>query len=115
MKCERIKKRADFVRLQRYAKSRALPAFVLLYNPVSENEIRVGFTASKKVGNSVQRNRARRRMRAVIDKVIRLNSQFNSETGYEMVLIARYKITDRNFDRMCEELSSAVKELGCEV
>src|SRR5262249_17417257 len=53
---------------------------------VSETQtIRVGFTASKKVGGAVQRNRARRRLRALAREVL----ANEAAPGYDYVLIAR--------------------------
>ena len=50
---------------------------------------RVGFTASKKVGNSVSRNRAKRRLRAAVHQVLRPMAQ----TGWDYVLVARPDVT----------------------
>src|SRR5690606_13237265 len=47
--------------------------------------IRVGYTASKKVGGAVVRNRARRRLRALAREVLAVEAA----PGYDYVLIAR--------------------------
>jgi ribonuclease P protein component len=55
----------------------------------SSDAIRVGFTASKKVGNAVARNRAKRRMRALARDLI----PENGRAGHDYVLIARKDAT----------------------
>src|SRR5205085_871500 len=51
----------------------------------SQQPARIGFTASRKVGNAVLRNRARRRLRAVAAEVLPLHAA----PGHDYVLIAR--------------------------
>ena len=113
---ERLKTRKEFISVQRNSKSRATPAFVLLYQPLksSEDVINVGFTASKKVGNAVRRNRARRRLKALTDNIMRLNKNFKSPKPLRMVFIARFAVFDRNFEKMEKELKTVLKELKCE-
>ena len=63
---ERLKKRADFVAAAR-AVSKARPGLVLQARARGdEARACVGFTATRKIGNAVRRNRARRRLREVV-------------------------------------------------
>ncbi|MBT4769049.1 MAG: ribonuclease P protein component, partial [Rhodospirillaceae bacterium] len=48
----------------------------------TEGETRIGYTASRKVGPSVARNRARRRLRAAVAKILPLHAR----PGYDLVL-----------------------------
>ena len=62
----RLPKRADFQRLTASRTKIATPAFLLQAGaaPVATSTpLRIGFTASRKIGNAVARNRARRRLR----------------------------------------------------
>ena len=80
-----IKKRADFLKAAR-APRQAMPGFVLQARKRDEREgIRVGFTCSKKVGNAVARNRAKRRLREIAREVI----PQHGKPGYDYVLIGR--------------------------
>jgi ribonuclease P protein component len=68
---------------------------------------RVGFTVSKKVGNAVQRNRARRRLRAAADALM---GRFASgQTDY--VIIGRVQTLDRPFEDLLKDLEKALKRV----
>lgn len=69
--------------------------------------IRVGFTASKKVGGSVVRNRARRRLRALAREVIAAEAV----PGYDYVLIARTETATRDYADLRKDMRFALKRL----
>ncbi len=69
-------------------------------------QMRVGFTCSKKVGNAVARNRAKRRLRALSEQVLARHGC----SGFDYVLIG-YKDMTANlpFEMLKEELSNALR------
>jgi len=70
--------------------------------------IRVGFTCTKKVGNAVARNRAKRRLREVARMVLPAHGR----DGWDYVLIGREGATaDRRFEDLKQDLISALKKL----
>ena len=70
--------------------------------------IRVGFTCSKKVGNAVARNRAKRRLRAVAREVL-VNE---GKAGWDYALIGKPGATaERGFDQLLADLRYALKKL----
>ncbi len=75
--------------------------------PAPPHQARVGFTVSKKVGNSVQRNRARRRLRAAAD--VLMGQHACSDTDY--VIIGRVQTLDRPFDDLLKDLEKALKRV----
>ncbi len=75
--------------------------------PVRPKSIRVGFTASRKVGNAVRRNRARRRLRAVAEQVL----PAHADAGHDFVLIARAATVDRAFPSLIGDLVAGLKRL----
>lgn len=77
-------------------------------NGIIPKKVRVGYTASRKVGNAVKRNRARRRLRAAVEKVIPLHAV----EGYDYVLIARATTTERPFASLKQDLEFALKRLN---
>lgn len=64
----------------------------------------IGFTVSKKVGNAVERNRARRRLRAVADAVM----PERAAQDFDYVLIGRKETLRRDFDALLSDLADAV-------
>jgi ribonuclease P protein component len=86
-----LTKRADFLSAAR-AKRTSTPAFTLQARRRDEGEataIRVGYTCSKKVGNSVARNRAKRRLREIARAVLPAEGR----AGFDYVLIGRPVVT----------------------
>lgn len=69
--------------------------------------IRVGFTASRKVGNAVVRNRAKRRLRALVREILTLEVK----PGYDIVLVARHKDEELPWESMKRDLIWALKRL----
>ncbi|WP_407691901.1 ribonuclease P protein component [Pseudooceanicola sediminis] len=70
--------------------------------------IRVGFTCSKKVGNAVARNRAKRRLREVARAVLPEMAQ----PGWDYVLVGRKDATaERPFDQLIADLRTALERL----
>jgi ribonuclease P protein component len=104
---EHLKRRQDFVAAAR-ALSEATPGMVVqARNRLDADGPRVGFTCSKKIGNAVARNRARRRMR----EIVRLNLGDDVQAGFDYVLIGRMATATRNFADLQKDFSSALKRL----
>ncbi|MEO0487626.1 MAG: ribonuclease P protein component [Pseudomonadota bacterium] len=107
-----ITKRADFLKAAR-AKSSGTPGFHLQARKRAAAEgdaelVRVGFTCSKKVGNAVARNRAKRRLR----EVARLTLPTYGAPGWDYVLIGRREVTaERPWPELLQDLETALAAL----
>lgn len=107
---ETLKRRREFLRVAGARRSNASRGLVLqtCANDEISDRLRVGFTASRKVGNAVIRNRARRRLRAAVEKVMPLHAA----PGFDYVVIARAGTVDRSFSALTRDLEDALKRLG---
>jgi ribonuclease P protein component len=104
---ERMRHRADFLAAAAGAKA-AGAAFTLQARARDdEGRPRVGFTVSKKVGNAVERNRVRRRLR----EIVRLAPAGRLRAGHDYVLIGRRAALAFPFARMTAELDGALDRL----
>jgi ribonuclease P protein component len=104
---ERLRRRADFLAA---ASGTKLPtaAFVLqVCQRGDEGPIRVGFTVSKKVGNAVERNRIRRRLR----EMVRLSGPKYLQRGHDCVLIGRRAALKLPFARIIEDFEGALRRV----
>lgn len=70
--------------------------------------VRFGLTASKRVGNAVARNRARRRLRALAGELLPRGGQ----PGCDYVLIARVATTTRAYADLRRDLDQALAKLA---
>ena len=104
---ERLKRRQDFVAAAK-APYAALPGMVVQARDRKDEGLpRVGFTATKKLGNAVTRNRVKRRLR----EVARLHLAAEARPGIDYVLIGRAGAMTRSFAGLRDDLTSALKRL----
>ncbi|MEL7114161.1 MAG: ribonuclease P protein component [Pseudomonadota bacterium] len=108
LRFEVLTKRSDFLRAAR-GRRVVTPGFVLQgWNRKDGAPARVGFTCSKKVGNAVARNRAKRRLR----EIARLGLCDHGAAGWDYVLIGRAGHTSsRGFAEMQDDLRRALADL----
>lgn len=98
----RLTRSTDIKRVRRQGSSYAHPLVVLVLAPNQQDQKRFGVIAGKTVGSAVQRNRAKRRLRAALYELLpRL------QPGWDAVVIARAGVVDAPWD----ELLLAVESL----
>ena len=104
---ERLKQRADFLAAAGGLKTTA-SAFVLQARERTDRgPARLGFTVSKKVGNAVERNRVRRRLR----EIARLLGSKRMRSGHDYVLVGRRAALKVPFARIAEEFEGALRRV----
>ena len=117
LKIGRLTRRAQFVAVAGSGRRVATPGLVLQirahdsrhFPGDGEGAVRVGFTASRKVGKAVTRNRARRRLRAAAAAVL----PHHAMPGFDLVLIARHETTNaRPFVALKADLVRALRRVG---
>ena len=104
----RITQRKDFLRLANAQRVHSTSFVLQSRNRKDDAPMRVGFTCSKKVGNAVARNRAKRRLR----EIARLILPISGQPGHDYVLIGRANVTaTTDFAAMQTELAQSLQKL----
>ena len=102
-----LTKRQDFILASRGLKH-SRETMIVQINKNDLSIIRVGFTCSKKIGNAVVRNRAKRRLRAIAREVLPKLGR----VGFDYVLIGRYGSTvSSEFKTLKNDFISALEAL----
>ena len=120
---DRLKKRSEFLAVAAANRRWTMPGLVLQAKPATIQQdktdrpdaeaasgaahLRVGFTATKKIGNAVKRNRARRRLRAAVDAVLR----GADAAAADLVVVARQGTIERPYGDLKDDLRAALKRL----
>jgi ribonuclease P protein component len=100
----RLTKSSDFKRVRRMGKSYAHPLIVLVTHPNEHERARVAVAAGRSIGNAVQRNRAKRRLREAIRPLIPL-----IEPGWDLLILARHPLPGASFQQCQEALADLLK------
>ncbi|MBY0281302.1 MAG: ribonuclease P protein component [Alphaproteobacteria bacterium] len=114
MPLTRLKKRTDYLRV---AEARTVTktqtvivqCCYLKRNADQPVEIRAGFTASKRVGNAVYRNRAKRRLKAWVDKNLKAKIPIFFDGNIDFVFIALTSTVNADFSKLSADLEFSVE------
>ena len=107
---ERLTRRAEFLKVAGSGRKWVAPGLILQVRRRDGNApaMRLGLTASRKVGIAVARNRARRRLRAAATAML----PAHATAGHDYVLIARAQTVRRPYPALVEDLRQGLRRLG---
>ncbi len=112
MSIDRLRKRPDFLAA---AKGAACARGALVAQARSRNDgaetVRIGFTATRRVGGAVVRNRAKRRLR----EGARLLVPLHARAGCDYVFIARGGTAARPWGRLLDDMKTALIRLAVDL
>jgi len=105
-KAGRLRKRVDFTSVAARGRKLYLPDFIIIKADSGLSWPRIGITVSRKVGNSVYRNRVKRLIREFFrnHKDLFLSADYN--------IIARSGAANLGFDDVCQELANGLCRIG---
>lgn len=104
---QRLRQRADFLAAATGTKVPAAAFVLQARKRGDEGPVRIGFTVTKKIGNAVERNRVRRRLR----EIVRHANAARMRAGHDYVLIGRRAALTLAFDRMAADFEGALQRL----
>ena len=105
MPMERLRQRADFLAAATGVKVPAAAFVLQAKRRGDQGPARFGFTVSKKVGNAVERNRVRRRLR----EIVRLTGAERVRAGHDYVLVGRRAALALPFERIKQDFDGAIR------
>lgn len=103
----RLTRSTDIKRVKEFGKRAYHPLVVLIYAPNEVSISRAAVVASKKVGNAVTRNRAKRRLRAALDRFWQ-----QVQGNNDLIFFCRRGIVEVNFDEVINAIKHLLNEAG---
>src|SRR5438445_3073173 len=104
---ERLRQRADFLAAATGIKVPAAAFVLQARKRADDGPVRLGFTVSKKVGNAVERNRVRRRLR----EIVRLSGTTDMQRGHDYVLVGRRAALKVPYAQIAQDFDGALRRL----
>ena len=103
----RLTRSTDIQRVRRVGKSYAHPLVVLVAAPKPQSQLRIGVIGGSRIGNAVQRNRAKRQIRGCLDQTLQ-----QLKPGWDLLILARRPITQGKYSEIQAALQSLFQRAG---
>lgn len=110
LKIARIQKRADFLACAKAPYCARGAVLVQARRRDEDPLVRTGFTATKRIGGAVERNRAKRRLREAVRQLL----PDLAHPGFDYVFVARGGVTTREWPRLLDDVKSALLRLAAD-
>ena len=105
-----LSKNRDFQRIIENKKQYITNAIVLYYEKKQENNIQIGISISKKLGNAVFRNKHKREIKRILDAYFKKTKTIN--LNYNLVLIIRKKFIEFTLQEKTKEIENILNKLN---
>ena len=102
-----LKRHKEFRYTYARGRSQSLPLYTLVYAKSRNESVRVGFSVSKRIGNAVQRNRAKRRMRASLSPMLP-----HLAGGFNVIFVAKPEVLEAPFPELSKQMETLVRRAG---
>lgn len=109
-KIDKITKRQDYLRASKSKYFRSNSFIIQFYNRADTLGPRYGVTATKKIGNAIKRNKAKRRIRNLVKDLL----PKYGKNGYDYVFIAKENLINEDWEVLKEESTSVLKDFNYE-
>ena len=109
-KIDKITKRSDYLRASKSKYFRSNSFIIQFYNRADTLGPRYGVTATKKIGNAIKRNKAKRRIRNLVKDLL----PKYGKNGYDYVFIAKENLINEDWKVLKEESKSVLKDFKYE-
>ncbi len=109
-KIDKITKRSDYLRASKSKYFRSNSFIIQFYDRADNLGPRYGVTATKKIGNAIKRNKAKRRIRNLVKDLL----PKYGKNGYDYVFIAKENLINEDWKVLKEESQSVLKDFKYE-
>lgn len=107
-KISRLKRRSEFLRVRNGWVERRKSVVVEGRRRTTGGHIGEGYTATKRIGNAVVRNRAKRRLRAAASILLPVQGC----EGVDYVFVARMDTAEIEWPRLLDDMKSALESIS---
>ena len=102
-----LKRHKEFRYTYRVGRSQSGSLITVVYARSRSETVRIGFSVSKRVGNAVQRNRAKRRMRAALTPLLP-----RIPGGYNVIFVAKPDVLSAEFTALSAQMETLLRRAG---
>ncbi len=114
MKLNTIKKRSQFLELQKKGGRVSSKGVIVEYGPITDKELnelsQFGFTVSGKVGSAVYRNRAKRKLKEAVRLLMKTSPKLFKD-DYRYNFIGRFSTIERDFEALIKDIKYALHQV----